>query len=272
MRLLELELLHRYSTKTYKGFALLSSDEELWQSFAVKEALKFEFLMKEIFALAALHKATEIPESASEYINYALEWKNEALALAHNALQNINQGNSGAVFMFSIMTMIFAIVPPLSVPGITFRSPLENLLVLFEFQKGTASLAGQFLLANKQTKLNCKQKLRSCDLTRTENVVATVWSSTGRTVIPAFRILFTLPQYADLLPRNHRYLQTLARNKPIWMDFWIEASRKYCQSQRKLRHRYHAPEGTERQLYRKSPHRFCRIFQCDQQPLLLLRG
>ncbi|KAH6714935.1 hypothetical protein BKA61DRAFT_603392 [Leptodontidium sp. MPI-SDFR-AT-0119] len=142
VRLLELELLHRYSTKTYKGFALLSSDEELWQSFAVKEALKFEFLMKEIFALAALHKATEIPESASEYINYALEWKNEALALAHNALQNINQGNSGAVFMFSIMTMIFAIVPPLSVPGITFRSPLENLLVLFEFQKGTASLAG----------------------------------------------------------------------------------------------------------------------------------
>lgn len=150
MRLLELELLHRYSTKTYKGFALLSSDEELWQSFAVEEALKFEFLMKEIFALAALHKATEIPESASEYINYALEWKNEALALAHNVLQNINQGNSKAVFMFSIMTMIFAIVPPLSVPGIKFRSPLENLLVLFEFQKGTASLAGQFLLTSTQ--------------------------------------------------------------------------------------------------------------------------
>ena len=105
VRLLELELLYRYS-KTYKGFALLLSDEELWESFAVEEALKFEFLMMEILVLAALHKATEVPESASEYVKYALEWKNEALVLAHDALQNINQGNSGAVFIFSIMTMI----------------------------------------------------------------------------------------------------------------------------------------------------------------------
>lgn len=150
VRLLELELLHRYSTKTYKGFALLSSDEELWKSFAVEEALKFEFLLKEILALAALHKATEVFESASKYLKHALEWKNDALVLAHDALQNINRGNSGAVFMFSIMTMIFAIVPPLSVPGVKSGSPFENLLVLFEFQKGTASLAGQFLFASIQ--------------------------------------------------------------------------------------------------------------------------
>tara|TARA_R110002060_G_scaffold23424_7_gene31720 strand:+ start:523 stop:813 length:291 start_codon:yes stop_codon:yes gene_type:complete len=85
---------------------LFLSDKELWESFAVEEALKFEFLMMEILVLVALHKATEVPESASEYVKYALEWKNEALVLAHDALQNINQGNSGAVFIFSIMTMI----------------------------------------------------------------------------------------------------------------------------------------------------------------------
>ncbi|KAH7386600.1 hypothetical protein BKA64DRAFT_147158 [Cadophora sp. MPI-SDFR-AT-0126] len=141
IRLLELELLHHFSTKTYQGLSLLGPDQEIWQVFAVEQALKFEFLMKEIFALAALHKATEMPESRSKYVNLALEWKNEALVLSHDALQNISQENSDAIFMFSIMTMIFAIVPPLSVPGITWKSPLENLLVLFEFQKGTASLA-----------------------------------------------------------------------------------------------------------------------------------
>jgi hypothetical protein len=102
--------------------------------------------MKEIFALAALHKATETPESALKYVNHALEYQNEALALSHPILQNINQENSGAVFIFSIMTMIFEIVPPESVPGVNFKSPLENILALFEFQKGTASLVGKLIL------------------------------------------------------------------------------------------------------------------------------
>ncbi|CZR65702.1 related to regulatory protein involved in control of sterol uptake [Phialocephala subalpina] len=140
-RLLELELLHFYSTKTYQGFPPLSPDQNLWQVFAVEEALKFDFLMKEIFALAALHKATEKPELALEYVSHALEWQNQALALSRSALQNVTQENSGAVFIFSIMTMIFAIVPSDSVPGVSLKNPLESILLLFEFQKGTASVA-----------------------------------------------------------------------------------------------------------------------------------
>jgi hypothetical protein len=124
----------------------LSPDQGFWQVFAVEQALKFDFLMKEIFALAALHKATETPESALKYVNHALEYQNEALALSHPILQNINQENSGAVFIFSIMTVIFEIVPPESVPGVNFKSPLENILALFEFQKGTASLVGKLIL------------------------------------------------------------------------------------------------------------------------------
>ena len=140
-----MELLHFYSTKTYQGFALLSPGQDVWQVFAVEEALKFDFLMKEILALAALHKAVEKPELSLEYVSRALEWQNQALVLSRSALQNLNQENSDAVFIFSIMAMVFAIVPPESVPGISLKSPLENILVLFEFQKGTTSVAGKFV-------------------------------------------------------------------------------------------------------------------------------
>lgn len=121
----------------------MSPNQDIWQVWAVEEALKFDFLMKEIFALAALHKATETPELALNYVSHAMEWQNQALVLSRNVLQNISQENSGAVFMFSIMAMIFAIVPLESVPGMSLKSPLENILMLFEFQKGTASVAGE---------------------------------------------------------------------------------------------------------------------------------
>ncbi|PVH69890.1 hypothetical protein DL98DRAFT_438034 [Cadophora sp. DSE1049] len=143
-RILELELLHHYSTRTYQGFTLLSSEEGLWQVVVVEEALKFDFLMKQLFALTALHKATETQQSALKYANYALESQNEALTLFRSSLQTINQENSSALFIFSIMTTIFAIVPLESVPGINLHSPLENLLVLFEFLKGSASVLRMF--------------------------------------------------------------------------------------------------------------------------------
>lgn len=122
----------------------MSPDQDFWKVFAVEEALKFDFLMKEIFALAALHKAIEAADFASQYFHHALDLQNQALALARNALQNIDQENSSAVFMFSIMAMIFAIVPPNSVPGISLRSPLENILMLFELQKGTAMVTSKY--------------------------------------------------------------------------------------------------------------------------------
>ncbi|KAH6673294.1 fungal Zn binuclear cluster domain-containing protein [Halenospora varia] len=141
-RLLELELLHYYSSKTYLGFSFGSNDKELWQEVVVQEALKSEFLLKEIFALAALHKATETPESDINYVACALEYQNEASALFRNALGNITKANCFAIFAFSIMTMIFGIVPSELTSGINNKSPLENILLLFEFQKGTSSVAG----------------------------------------------------------------------------------------------------------------------------------
>jgi hypothetical protein len=151
-RLLELELLHYYSSKTYLGFSFGSNDKEIWQDAVVQEALKSEFLLKEIFALAALHKATETPESDINYIACALEYQNEASALFRNALGNVTEANCFAIFAFSIMTTIFAIVPSELTPGINSKSPLEKILLLFEFQKGTSSVAGMFLSAMSSTR------------------------------------------------------------------------------------------------------------------------
>jgi len=49
------------------------------------------------------------------------------------------------------MAMIFAIVPPDSVPGTSSKSPLENILGVFEFQKGTALVAGKFVFPSNHS-------------------------------------------------------------------------------------------------------------------------
>lgn len=77
--------------------ALLLPDPEVLQVFAVEDALKFGFLIKEIFALAHLQEAIEILDLELEYVNHVLPWQNQAIAFSRGTLQDINQENSGVV-------------------------------------------------------------------------------------------------------------------------------------------------------------------------------
>lgn len=65
---LELELLHMYSTSTYKACVHNADNgpaRDLWQCFIPREALRHDFLMKAILAFASLHVAA-IMDDADE--------------------------------------------------------------------------------------------------------------------------------------------------------------------------------------------------------------
>lgn len=131
-RILELELMHLYSTLTYQSCVGMSSQAvttELWQRFVPRQSWNHPFLLHGILAFAALHmaKMKQSPENAdvdvsllqfsyssssSFYFRKALEYQNMAFSSFHSVLQDVTQENCHAVFAFSVLTMILAIAIP----------------------------------------------------------------------------------------------------------------------------------------------------------------
>ncbi|KIX01520.1 uncharacterized protein Z518_09246 [Rhinocladiella mackenziei CBS 650.93] len=136
-RILELELMHHYSTSTYKSCVGVSDNTiaaDIWQRFVPMQGLKHDFLLHGILAFAALHMATKLKQSTAEdasesrepdvsfllisgrspsfYFRKALEYQNMAFASFHSVLPDVTQANCDAVFAFSILTMLLAIAIP----------------------------------------------------------------------------------------------------------------------------------------------------------------
>lgn len=61
----ELELMHKYSTETYKSLCTSNSGHYVWQIAIPRMALQYDFLMNGILALGALHIAATLELPAS---------------------------------------------------------------------------------------------------------------------------------------------------------------------------------------------------------------
>ena len=80
-QLLELELMHRWSTTTYKDVCSCSDEHYLMQVLVPRDALKYAFLMDGILALAALDMVRESTQAeAPRYARTALELYGRAVA------------------------------------------------------------------------------------------------------------------------------------------------------------------------------------------------
>jgi hypothetical protein len=73
-RMLELELMHCWSTTTFKSLCSVPEDQHYMQFILPQEALRYDFLLNGIFVAAALHRSTMAPDSeARGYFNVAME-------------------------------------------------------------------------------------------------------------------------------------------------------------------------------------------------------
>lgn len=100
-RLLELELMHHYSAYTYATISLDPKLIVLWKDVVPKYALKHEFLLKGILALAACHKAHSNPRTEEHLLLAVDEYQQNALSLYVKELDNITEHNCHALFCFS---------------------------------------------------------------------------------------------------------------------------------------------------------------------------
>ncbi|KAI8948979.1 hypothetical protein F4801DRAFT_429881 [Xylaria longipes] len=104
-RMLELELMHCWSTTTYKSLCSVPEDHHYMQSIMPQEALCYDFLLNGIFVAAALHRSTMTPEpEARRYFNIAMELYDRASRSFRTHLGKMNPATHHMLYIYSSMT------------------------------------------------------------------------------------------------------------------------------------------------------------------------
>ena len=153
-RLLELELMHRWSTTTYKSICALPEDEPCIQVDLPRWALKYEFLLHGIFAMSALETALcagpDMDEAESAmYIRAAMEYYDKGSGAFRAQLLDVSPENIHSVYMFSNMAMAINMALSQCVQDGDNDHQQERMLgrvtILLELLLGSSSIAMQHM-------------------------------------------------------------------------------------------------------------------------------
>ncbi|KAN0102978.1 hypothetical protein V8E51_011291 [Hyaloscypha variabilis] len=110
-RLLELELMHRWTTRTYMGLVAVPEDHPHLQDYLPRAALRNSYLMNGILALSALELARASATSAT-YLPAAIEYSNKASADFRVQLCNITRDNLHLLYYFAMIAATFNFALP----------------------------------------------------------------------------------------------------------------------------------------------------------------
>ena len=109
-RLLELQLMNRWSTVTYKSCCTkVAEDDHVWRRKVPEMSLQHDFLLNGIFALSAFEIASSSERDRARYLSAAVEYEALALLSFRPQLQEITQDSFDAVFCFSLGLMVLAL-------------------------------------------------------------------------------------------------------------------------------------------------------------------
>lgn len=119
--LLDLELLHHYTTSTCMTLSPSPSISTLWRINVPQLACSHEFLMRGLMSVSALHIACYKPQEKDFYIEKAIALHQQALSTATTLLANVTDENCTALYLFTSITLLYSIGSP--------RKPLDFLIV-----------------------------------------------------------------------------------------------------------------------------------------------
>ncbi|KAL2194188.1 hypothetical protein P885DRAFT_43630 [Corynascus similis CBS 632.67] len=115
--LLELELLHNFTTKTYTTLTADSCLWDFWRDDVVQLGLSEDYIMRAVLAVSALHLAYHRPDRRDFYVEEGiiLHQKASRAAMRVMASDGIDKDRAASLFIFSMLTMFFG-SPPTSRP------------------------------------------------------------------------------------------------------------------------------------------------------------
>ncbi|KAJ5779865.1 hypothetical protein N7457_007585 [Penicillium paradoxum] len=141
-RVRDLELMHQFSTETFKSLCSSTAEYHVWQISIPRLALQYDFLMNGILAVGALHIAATIePPASLVYIDTALQYHNLTFAPYRAAVDSINPLNCEAALAQSIITTVVGIaLPKVTAARGETLSMTENIVVVFELLQGVKKI------------------------------------------------------------------------------------------------------------------------------------
>lgn len=131
-----IELLHHFCTVTYKTLTPDCSQQEMWQTTAIKLGISFPFLMHEILAIAALHLAHGRAEEQSHYYTKATELQNHALAGFNAVRRNVGPSNGAAILLFTSLLALHVIADPSRSTGLDPSDYINHFLGCISLMRG----------------------------------------------------------------------------------------------------------------------------------------
>ncbi|KAH7037557.1 uncharacterized protein B0I36DRAFT_314313 [Microdochium trichocladiopsis] len=112
LNMADLELLHHYTTSTYATLTDNIALRDFYRCTYVELGLRCEYIMRTIFALAALHLAHYRPSMRSHYLSLAAEHHQIASREALAAMNQLGPDTAPNLFIFSALTVFYAFGSP----------------------------------------------------------------------------------------------------------------------------------------------------------------
>ncbi|KAI8725518.1 hypothetical protein NCS52_00123100 [Fusarium sp. LHS14.1] len=148
-RRLELELMHRWSTRTFMSLVCIPEDIKWLQGDVPIWALKNEYLLHGMFAFVALEIGlcgdAVMDEDPVVYVKLALEYYDKASRAFRAQLENVTPENAQKMFMFSFLAVGVNMALAQCEGMIAFeQNILERMVALWELLMGNASIADRY--------------------------------------------------------------------------------------------------------------------------------
>lgn len=139
---LELQLIHRWSTDTYKSVSAQGINDDLvWQTMVPEMAMQHEFLLNGLFAVSAFDLARLCKNDDTRYISVALEYQGLAFRGFRRQLDKMTSDSQEAVLYFSLLLMALTLASSQAVtPGGESDSKIQRTVVLFELLRGIGAV------------------------------------------------------------------------------------------------------------------------------------
>lgn len=136
----EVQLMHRWATKTYKTVSTpVCEDDFIWQVMVPEAAFQYRFLLDGIFAVSAFEIASSCETGSAQYIGAALEYQDATFRGLQAQLSNITPQSHDALLYCSLILPVLALASAQFVPANgELDGGVHGTVTFFELIRGTA--------------------------------------------------------------------------------------------------------------------------------------
>ncbi|KAH6643428.1 hypothetical protein BKA67DRAFT_596175 [Truncatella angustata] len=108
----DLELLHNYSTSTYRTLSEDLAMREFYRVSVVQVGLGCDYIMRALLAISSLHLALHRPHLKSHYQSMAMTQHQLASRVAIPLMSEVTPESAQKLFLFSTLTVYYALAGP----------------------------------------------------------------------------------------------------------------------------------------------------------------